>query len=93
MAYDQVTGSTDASLYGGIVANPGDPGEVAGNLSGKPNTTVWTPEVFWTPVQYLRVGAQYWHYTKFNGAGSNYNGYGRKASDNDTLFVYVWGAY
>jgi hypothetical protein len=93
LTYNHVTGSTDATFYGGAVANPGDPSEVAGNLNGSPNATYWVPEVFWMPVQYVRVGAQYWYYTKFNGAGSNYDGYGRSASANDTLFFYVWGAY
>lgn len=93
LSYNQITGSADGGLYAtpGLVA--GDPGEVAGNLNGSPNATYWIPEVFWTPMQYLRIGAQYWHYTKFNGAGSNYNGFGRSASDNDTMFFYVWGAY
>ncbi|MGA7179998.1 MAG: cytochrome C [Thiobacillaceae bacterium] len=86
LAYNQITGSTDAGLYGGA-------GDVTGNLSGNPGTTSWTPEIFWTPIQYLRLGAQYWHYTKFNGASSNYDGFGRSASANDTLFFYVWGAY
>lgn len=86
LAYQQTTGSTDAAFYGG-------PAEITGNLAGSPDTTVWIPEVFWTPVQYLRIGAQYWHYTKFNGTRSNYDGFGRSASANDTLFVYVWGAY
>ena len=47
----------------------------------------WTPEVFWTPIQNLRVGMQY---TMFNTdqAGANPN-----AKDNNTLFFYVWGAY
>jgi hypothetical protein len=52
-----------------------------------------TYEVFWTPVQYVRVGAQYTAYDKFAGASRNYDGYGRNASDNDTLFMYVWAAY
>ena len=86
LAYQQTTGSTDAGFFGG-------PADITGNLSGSPDTTAWIPEVFWTPVQYLRIGAQYWHYTKFSGNSSNYDGFGRSASDNDTLFVYVWGAY
>jgi hypothetical protein len=85
LAYNQVTGSTDTGLYG--------PADVGGSLNGSPNTTSWIPEVFWIPTQYVRVGAQYWHYTKFNGASSNYDGFGRNASDNDTLFFYIWGAY
>jgi hypothetical protein len=52
-----------------------------------------TFELFWTPVQYVRVGAQYTAYDKFAGASSNYDGFGRDASDNDTLFLYVWAAY
>ena len=88
LAYQQTTGSADAGLYTDPTAS-----EVAFNASGSPDTTVWVPEVFWTPVQYLRIGAQYWHYTKINGSSSNYNGVGRNASANDTLFFYVWGAY
>ena len=38
----------------------------------------------------LRVGLQYIGYSKFNGASSDYDGYGRSASDNDTLFAFVW---
>jgi hypothetical protein len=90
LTFDQITGSSDQVLFN-------DPSlglsEVASNPNASPNATVWTPEVFWTPVQYLRIGAQYWHYTKFNGSGSDYNGFGRNASANDTLFVYAWGAY
>jgi hypothetical protein len=52
-----------------------------------------TYELFWTPVQYVRVGAQYTAYDKFGGASENYDGFGRNASDNDTLFLYVWAAY
>jgi hypothetical protein len=44
-------------------------------------------------VQYVRVGLQYTSYSKFNGAASNYDGFGRDAKDNNTLFFYVWGAY
>lgn len=86
LAYQQTTGSNDVGFFGSS-----DP--ITGNPSGSLDTTVWVPEVFWTPVQYARIGAQYWHYTKFNGTSSNYDGFGRSASANDTLFIYVWGAY
>jgi hypothetical protein len=66
---------------------------VTGNRTGKPDTRGWTLEAFWTPVQYLRVGAQYTAYDRVNGLSSNYDGFGRNAGDNNTLFVYVWGAY
>jgi len=40
----------------------------------------------------VRVGLQYVGYTKFNGGGSNYDGFGRSASDNNTLFGFFWVA-
>lgn len=47
----------------------------------------WTPEVFWTPIQYVRLGMQYTAFSKDQGA-LNAN-----AKDNNTLLFYVWGAY
>ena len=45
------------------------------------------------PIQYVRLMLQYTGYSKFNGASSNYDGAGRSASDNNTLFLNVWAAY
>jgi hypothetical protein len=69
-------------------ANPVD-----GNISGNPGTRGYTLEAFWMPVQYARVGVQYTGYTRFNGASHNYDGFGRDARDNNTVFLYLWGAY
>jgi hypothetical protein len=66
---------------------------VSGNFSGNPATNGGTLEAFWTPVQYVRVGAQYTFYTKYNGASENYDGLGRNARDNNSLFLYIWAAY
>jgi hypothetical protein len=71
---------------------------VSGNLSGNPAKRGFTYEAFWMPVElsnyrYVRLGVQYTAYSKFNGASSNYDGLGRDAKDNNTLFFYVWGAY
>ncbi len=79
------TGTTDSALY--------DPTRVYGNISGKPSVSGWTSEVFWTPIQYLRIGLQYTAYSRYNGASRNYDGSGRNASDNNSLFLYLWGAY
>ncbi len=65
----------------------------ASNLSGNPATRGWTVETFWTPIQYLRLGAQYVSYSRFNGTSTNYDGFGRNARDNNTLFLYAWTAY
>ena len=68
-------------------------GQVDGNRTGSPATRGVTLEAFWTPIQYLRVGAQYTAYSRFNGASKNYDGFGRNASDNNSLFLYTWLAY
>jgi hypothetical protein len=41
----------------------------------------------------VKFGLQYVHYNKFDGATSNYNGAGRNAGDNNTLFAYAWIAF
>lgn len=66
---------------------------VGANLTGNPATHGWTLEAFWTPWQYVRVGAQYTMYNEYNGAAQNYNGFGRNARDNDSLFIYAWFTY
>lgn len=93
MTFLNISGDTDAALYQTSSPDPEVGVTPLGNLSGNPGTRVWIPDVFWTPLQYVRVGAQYWHYTRFNGSSGDYDGAGRRPRDNDTLFFYVWGAY
>ena len=100
-----LTGSTNtanltAGLDPGSLTITSDPAAQApstrlvdGNRTGSPATRGLTLEAFWTPIQYLRIGAQYTAYLRFNGASSNYDGFGRNASDNNSLFVYAWVAY
>lgn len=85
LAFFNQTGTTDSALY--------DPTRVQGNISGNPVVRGWTSEVFWMPIQNIRLGLQYTIYDKYNGASHNYDGSGRNASDNSSLFFYVWGAY
>jgi hypothetical protein len=99
LAYFDVHGSSNPALQTSAY-DPTSPGSlldgsmgVLGNLSGNPGTRAWTGEVFWTPIQYVRLGLQYTAFTKFNGASSNYDGFGRSASDNNTVFFYAWMAY
>jgi hypothetical protein len=74
-------------------ANGGTSTRITGNLAGNPSTNGFTLEAFYLPIQNLRVGAQYTVYNKFNGASTNYDGFGRDASDNNTLFLYAWFAF
>ncbi len=97
LSYFDVKGSSNAALQTSAIDATGrliDGSEaIVGNLAGNPETRGWTTELFWTPVQYARIGLQYTMFNKFNGASHNYDGFGRNAKDNNTVFLYIWGAY
>lgn len=98
LSYFRTTGSSDATSYPGLQDDGSGTGTmvpipISGSISNNPETRGWIPEVFWTPIQYVRVGAQYFKYDRYSGASGNYDGAGRNAKDNNTLFVYLWGAY
>lgn len=79
MSFFNTTGSGDSAAY-------------ASSANFSPNTQGFMPEIFWIPVQNVRIGIQYTHFFKFLGATTNYDGSGRNARDNDTLFIYLWAA-
>jgi hypothetical protein len=80
------TGSTDALLY------PADPValQVVGSLANKPDSRGYVAEVNYLPWLNTKLQLQYVRYSKFNGLGNNYDGAGRNASDNDTLYLLGW---
>ena len=88
--YFSTTGSADTALYPATA--PGAPGVVT-SANGSPDTRGWIAEVNYLPWLNVKVSVQYIWYSKFNGAGSNYDGVGRNASDNDTLYLLLWFAY
>lgn len=91
LGFFNLTGGRNTAL---LSNNPGpSAGQPDGNVTGSPATRGFTLEAFWTPIQYLRIGAQYTAYGTFNGASHNYDGFGRNASDNNSLFLYTWLAY
>ena len=90
-----ITGSADALLYP-------DP------ANNKPDSAGWTLQLDYTPPGHshehsmdsmdglhlhTRFFLQYTAYDKFNGQRVNYDGTGRNASDNNTLFAGVWFAF
>ena len=87
-------GNTDMGLYA--------PSPVSGSLNGSPDSRGYVAlleyvpfgklDSFAAPWLNLRVGLQYTAYQRFNGAGANYDGFGRSASDNNTLFGFFWFA-
>jgi len=83
LQYFATTGSADDLKY-----NTGAP--VTGSTNGSPNSKGWVAELQYLPFQNLRLGLRYTAYTQFNGAGSNYDGFGRNAGDNNSVFLYAW---
>jgi hypothetical protein len=84
-------GYTYQAKYGGSLSLFNLTGST--NNQSDPATSGITYEAFFIPVQNIRIGAQYTSYNKYMGASSNYDGAGRNASDNNSLFLYVWFAY
>ncbi|MHB1677869.1 MAG: cytochrome C [Sulfuriferula sp.] len=71
-----------------------NPSAIAGEFGSQTGTEGWTPEVFWLPVQNVRVGVQYTMFNRVDGvttgAADSFNG---KASGDNQVVFYVWGAY
>ena len=70
------------------IYNTGDP--VTGSTTGSPNTTGYVVELDYLPKRDIRLMLQYTGYTKFNGARDNYDGQGRNARDNNSLYLLAW---
>jgi hypothetical protein len=89
IGYFNVDGTTDPLLYSGETT-PGDPTTippVTGSLNGDPRSNGVIANVSWWPVQNIGLTFQYTGYTRFNGAGTNYDGSGRNAGSNNTLYL------
>jgi hypothetical protein len=83
LGYFSTSGSSDALLY-----EPGAP--LDGFAHNSPDSDGWIGELDWVPYQNTKLALQYTLYTKFNGGNNNYDGDGRDASDNDTLYILGW---
>ncbi len=80
-AYFSTTGNTDKLLYA--------PNPVDGSGNGSPDSNGFIVEADYLPLDELRLVLQYTIYNKFNGGHTNYDGFGRNASDNNTLYFSV----
>jgi hypothetical protein len=83
--YFQTTGTSDNVLFA--------PAPVTGSGTGSPDSRGAIGEFVVNPWQNIRFGLQYVAYNRFNGASNNYDAAGRNASDNNTLFLFMWLAY
>ncbi|MDE2036759.1 MAG: hypothetical protein KGI95_27150 [Pseudomonas sp.] len=82
LSYFSISGSADPLLYA--------PAPVSGSVAGFPDSRGWILQWTWVPTLNVQASVQYVLYNKFNGASANYDGSGRSASDNDTLYLAVW---
>lgn len=82
LGYFSTTGSSDMLLY------PATP--VGGSFVGSPDTSGITAEVNYLPWLNTKLQLQYVRYQKFNGATTDYDGTGRNAAANDTLYLLAW---
>ena len=90
-----ITGSRDTTLF--------SPAPLGGSTSGSPSTRGYTLQFECVPLGKmdswgrpwvnLRVGVQYTGYLRFNGGSANYDGFGRSASQNNSLFLFSWMAF
>lgn len=93
--YFNVSGTQDALLHA--------PAVDFGSANGKPNSSGLTLQADWSPFgkedswgapwANVRLGLAYTMYQKFNGASRNYDGNGRNASDNNSLYAFLWTAF
>jgi hypothetical protein len=85
---NRYTGTFGVFNTGGTV-NPGlyAPAPVSGSANGDPRGAGYIASASFWPSQNLQLGAQYTGYSRFNGGSTNYDGSGRKASANNTLYL------
>jgi hypothetical protein len=92
LSWQKTWGSANPLLYA--------PAPLSGSANGKPDSNAFILEADWVPFGKadswanpwvnLKLGIQYTIYTQFNGGTKNYDGSGRNASDNNTLYLFAW---
>jgi hypothetical protein len=87
VGYFNMFGDKDATLYGTRTGSPDSSGFIV-QLDWLPFNKSGGPSVW--PYSNLKASLQYTAYTKFDGATSNYDGTGRDAADNNTLYLQLW---
>jgi len=90
-----VSGGRDPTLYA--------PAPLTGSLSGSPDTRGLIVQLEYVPFGKIdswlrpwanvRLGLQYTAYSRFNGGTVDYDGFGRSASGNNSLFLFAWLAF
>jgi hypothetical protein len=74
-----ITGTPDPLLYA--------PAPVTGSANGDPRSNGYILNLSWWPVMNIQLAAQYTGYLRFNGAATNYDGAGRNATGNNSIYL------
>jgi hypothetical protein len=79
IGYFDVDGTPDPLLF--------PAGPVSGSANGDPRSNGYIANVSWWPVQNIGLIFQYTGYARFNGGATNYDGSGRNAGSNNTIYL------
>jgi hypothetical protein len=74
----------------GYFATSGKSDPLVGSLTGKPNSNGFIFQIEYLPWYNTKFILQYIAYSKFDGSTMNYDGSGRNARNNNTLYFLVW---
>ncbi len=85
VGYFAISGDADALLFA--------PAALNGSAVGNPDSRGFIAEFDYLPWLNTKFAVQYTAYNKFNGSSDNYDGAGRSASDNNSLYVSSWIAF
>lgn len=90
LGWFSTTGTRDSVLY---PANVSGGAGVITSANNSPDTDGMQAQVDYLPWLNVKLALQYTHYNRFNGGTANYDGAGRSASDNDTIYAVLWYAF
>ncbi len=82
LGYFNYLGSSDNIIY--------TPAAISGSRTGLPNSNGFIGQIDYLPWENTKISFIYTAYSKFNGAISNYDGFGRNASDNNSVYLQLW---
>lgn len=85
LGYFATTGSRDSLLY--------SPAALTGSRTGRPSTNGLIEEIDFNPWENTRLTVQGVEFANFNGSTRSYDGFGRQAWNNNTLYVLLWLAF
>jgi hypothetical protein len=74
-----INGTSDLLLYPTMA--------VSGSAKNDPRSTGYITNISWWPAQNFDLAFQYTGYLRFNGSGTNYDGSGRSAGGNGTVYL------